>query len=141
MGEEIQRADLRVRRTTTIALGFGVFVALGLVVLFKWGLTRWVAATPTAILVAQLYRGAAYALLGSGLCLLLLGGFVARLATRIREQQRWPLERARVIRDTPVRRGPDALRIGRWLNATALVLTFIAIAAGLVSWQMFGSTR
>ncbi|MEO7433791.1 MAG: hypothetical protein ABIR62_17630 [Dokdonella sp.] len=141
MADEIQRADPQMRRTTSIALILGVLAALGLVVVFKWRLAAWVAATPTAMIVTGLHRGAAYALLGSGLCLLLLGGYVARLATRIRQQQRWPLDGVRVVRDTPVRRGADALRIGQWLNITALVLTLIAIAAGMVSWQLFGSIR
>lgn len=141
MGGDIQRADPRFRRTTTVVLTLALFVALGLIVLFKWWLTRWVATVPSAMLVAQLHLGAAYALLACGLCLLLLGAYVARLATHIREQRRWPLERARVIRDTQIRSGSDALRIGQWLNVTALVLTLIAIAAGWVSWQMFGSIR
>jgi hypothetical protein len=137
MAEEIQRADPRLRRTTTLVLTIALLVALASIFLFQSWLGRSVATTPAAALIAQLHRGVAFALLACGLCLLLLGGYVARMATRVDEQRRWPLEQVRVIRDTPIRHGVTALRIARWLNIGAVVLVLIAIAIGVVSWQLF----
>jgi len=137
MAEEIQRADPRLRRTTTLVLTFALLIAIACIFLFQSWLGRWVATTPATELISQLHRGTAFALLASGLCLLLLGGYVARMATRVDQQHRWPLEHVRVIRDTPIRRGETALRIGRLLNIAAVVLVLISIAIGVISWQLF----
>jgi hypothetical protein len=82
-------------------------------------------------------RAIALTVLASGLCLLLLAGYGARLARLASKERRWPLSNARVLRDTPIRRDLAALRIARWLNGGALALIALAIAAMAISWRLF----
>jgi hypothetical protein len=137
MAEEILRADQRLRRTTAIALVLALIAALVLVFVFQAWMSRWISTMPTPAVVIELRRGAAFALVASGLCLLLLGGYAARIATRIQQKRRWPLDGARVLRDTVVRRGEAALGLGRLLNVAAITLVLMAAGVGLVSWQLF----
>jgi hypothetical protein len=141
MAEEILRADQRLRRTTAIVLALAFLAALLLVFLFQVWMGHWIATMPTQAVVIELRRGVAFALVASGVCVLLLGGYAARIATRIQQQRRWPLDGARVLRDTVVRRGDAALGLGRLLNIAAITLMLLAVAIGLVSWQLFRATH
>lgn len=137
MGTDIQHADPRLRRVTVVVLTVATLAAVTLVVSFQHWLLRLAEGMPAAQLIVMLRRWIAVALVGSGLCLLLLAGHAARLSRRVIEDRRWPLAHARVLRDTPIRHGDAALRLARLFNAAALVLTAVAIAAGLLSWRLF----
>lgn len=137
MSEEIQRADLRLRRTTIAVLAFAALAALVSILTFQRWLGELAATLPTELLIAQVRRWIGVAATACSLCILLLAGHAAVQARRINAGQRWPVERARVLRDTVVRRGEAALRIGRLLNVTALVLIVVGAATALLSWRLF----
>jgi hypothetical protein len=52
-------------------------------------------------------------------------------------QRRWPVANARVLRDTPIRRGDAALAIARLLNLVSLMLLAFAVAMIALSWRLF----
>jgi hypothetical protein len=66
-----------------------------------------------------------------------LAACAAVVARGAAAEQRWPVRRARVLRNTVVRRGEEALRIARLLNLVALVLGAIGVAAILLAWRLF----
>ena len=137
MNTDIQRGDARLRRTSIFVIVFASVVAIACVFSFQRWMAEHAASASTADLIAQLRRWIGIALTASGLCLLVLAGSAARLARRIGEQQRWPVADARVLRDTPIRRGAAALRIAKGLNALAVVLIALAIGTGVLSWRLF----
>lgn len=133
---DIQRADPRLRRKSVVVLVLAALAAIACVVAFHRWMTHQAESLPTGLLIAQLRRWIGIALTASGLCLLLLAGYSARLARRVIESRRWPLADARVWRDTPIRRDAAALRLGRWLNLVALVLVALAVVAGVLGWRL-----
>lgn len=138
---EIQRADPRLRRVFAIVLTLSALAAVALVFTFH----RWLSYRADALsidqLVAQLRSWMAATAMTIDLCLLFLAAYAARTARRVGEQRRWPLADARVLRDTPIRRGAPALRLGWWLNATAIALALLALGIGLVGWRLFALAR
>jgi hypothetical protein len=68
---------------------------------------------------------------------LLLAAYAARVGRRAIEQRRWPLSSSRVLRDTPVRSGGDAVAFGRQLIGAAIVLVIAALAFGMLGWRFF----
>ncbi len=137
MTTEILRADLRLRRTTIVVLVLAALLALALVFAFQGWMTRMADGLPTQQLIEHLRRGIGFAAIGSGLCVLLLAGYAASMARRVRNQRRWPLSGARVLRDTPVKRDEAAIRIGRLLDIVAFVLILVGVAAAALSWRLF----
>jgi hypothetical protein len=138
MNQEILRADQRLRRFSLVVLTLATLLALVLVFAFQRWLAHTADAMPAAQLIAQLRRTIGAALTASGVCILLLAGYAARLARRILEQGRWPLAQTRVLRDTPIRRGSEAERIARTLNIAATALVLLAIIVAALSWHLFG---
>lgn len=136
MSNDILRADPRLRRVTLIVLGIAVMAALLGIVLFQQWLRGLVELPRSDELIVRLRQLAAVALTGSGICLALLAGYSAHKGTRAIQFQQWPLPGARVIRDTPVRRGPAAVRIGRRLQVVAGVGVLLAIATSILSWRI-----
>jgi len=137
MNVEIHRADPRLRRLTLIVMSAGVVVALlAMVWVHQW--LRSTSMMPTAQLVAELNIIVGAAMSGVALCLLLLAAYAARLGRRIADERRWPLARSRVLRDTQVRSGNDALALGRMLNLASILLIVLGIAAGILGWHYFG---
>jgi hypothetical protein len=90
----------------------------------------------TDLLILRLRRMIALALTGSAICLALLAWYSANKGTRAVKLRQWPLPGTRVLRDTPVRRGEVAQRIGRSLQVAALVMLALAAATGIASWRM-----
>lgn len=141
MTVEIQRADPRLRRMTAVVLLLAAAAAAWSVFAFHQWILQQAAALSGEQMIARLRYWIGLGSTASGLCLLLLAAHSARTARRIAEQQRWPLADARVLRDTPVRRGPEALRFGQWLNGAALLLVLLALGVGLMSWRLFALGR
>lgn len=137
MSEEIQPADPRLRRVTAIVLTLAVFAAALAVFLFQHWLRRQAATQPADVLIAQLRHWIGVAMTASGLCLLLLAGYAARLARMTLEQRRWPPQRLRVLRDTPIRRDKTATDIGRALNVAALLLVALSAGVAILGWRFF----
>ncbi len=139
MSEEIQRADVRLRRMTVVVVAVAALAALASVIAFQRWLADLAATLPTELLIARMRHWIGIGATAGSICILLLAGHAAIHARRINAGQRWPAEQARVLRDTVVRRGEAALRIGRLLNITALVLIVVGVAAALLSWRLFST--
>lgn len=139
MNVEMHRADPRLRRLTFAVLGIGLIAAVLSISMYHRWLDRAVQGMPAAQMFADLRRTIGFAMAGCALCLLLLAGYAARLGRRVIEERRWPLRTARVVRDTPVRAGTDALVFGRSLNMAAIVLIALAVGCSVLSWHLFGT--
>ena len=137
MGNEIQHADRRLRRVTAIVLAIATILAVALVLAFHRWLSDYAASVPTGYLVKNLRGWIGLTAFAGSLCLFALAAYTAMRARRATAEQRWPVQAARVLRDTVVRHGDDALRIARLLNLVALVLVAIAAAAILLGWRLF----
>lgn len=137
----IQRADIGLRRITVIVLGLASLAAIALVLGFQSLLSSHAATLTTDDFIVRMRAWLAVVVSMIGVCILLLGGYAARSARGITAQRRWPLAGARVLRDTPIRHGDDALRIARWLNGIAAVLVVIALLAGVIAWRLFSLAR
>src|SRR5689334_14274500 len=110
MTTEIQRADVRLRRTTVVVLALAVLAAATLVFFAQRWLTERAIAASTEALVVQMRHWIGIAAALSAACLLALAVHALRRARAAAAQQRWPVTGARVLRDTPVRKGEAALR-------------------------------
>ncbi len=142
MNEDILRADPRLRRWTIGMLILAGVLCVGALFAFQ----GWMGATIGDVesledVVVRLRRWTALALTGSALCLAILALLAARKGRLACLTGQWPLPGARVIRDTPMRRGEPARRIGRLLQVTALVLLVLAVVAALVSLRLFNLSR
>lgn len=134
---EILHADLRLRRVTAIVLVLaGVLAALLVLAFHRW-LSDFATTVPTEHLVARLRPWIGAGAIACSACLLLLAAYAAVHARAAATEERWPAQRSRVLRDTVVRHGADALRVARLLNLVALVLTAIGIATIVLAWRLF----
>jgi hypothetical protein len=138
MNIEIHRADPRVRRLTLIVSSAGALAAILAMTWFHRWLGRSTLAMPRDLLVMEMRRMIGITGMAAGLCVLLLAGYVARLARRVTEERRWPLRASRVVRDTPVRSGDDAVAFARMLNIVAVVMIALALGMGVFGWRFFG---
>ena len=134
---DIQPADRRLRRVTAVVLALATVAAIILVFTFQHWMTHLAGRLPTEQLIVQLRRWIGLAMVASGLCLLLLAGYAARLARATLEQRRWPPAAWRVLHDTQIRHDEAAKRIGGGLNIAALALILLAIATAVSSWRLF----
>jgi hypothetical protein len=137
MDNEIQHADLRLRRVTAIVLVLAGAIAALLVFAFQRWLADFATTLPTEDLVARLRPWIGAGAIACSACLLLLAAYAAVRARAATAEKRWPVQRSRVLRDTVVRHGDDALRIARLLNLVALVLTAISVATIVLAWRLF----
>ena len=62
-------------------------------------------------------------------------GYAARVSRRVVESKRWPLRDARVVLETRVRTGDEALALASTLRLVALVLIVVAFAIGILGWR------
>ncbi len=137
----IQRADIGLRRIAAIVLGLASLAAIALVLGFQSFLSSHAATLTTDDFIVRMRAWLAVVVSMIGVCILLLGGYAARSARGIMAQRRWPLAGARVLRDTPIRHGDDALRFARWLNGIAAVLVVVALLVGVIAWRLFSLAR
>jgi hypothetical protein len=134
---ELMRADRRLRRLTWVVVGIAVVVAVAAIALFHHWLEGVGETTQTNLFVLQIRRLIGIAVTGSAVCLALLAGYAAFKGGRTLGAGQWPAPGTRVLRDTVIRRGRDAMRIGRLMRVAALVLLVLAASAGAVSWRIF----
>lgn len=139
MASDIHRADPSMRRITFIVLGLAMLVAVGLVFVFQHWLAQLALQFSTTELVAQLRRMIGFTTFAIGLCLLLIAACAARISRCIKSERRWPLTAARVLRDTPIRRERDAIRIAGWLTAAAIGLIVLALASIALGWRLLSA--
>lgn len=133
------RADARLRRQTLIALGLASVLAVVVLVFFQRWLTGIGTIDGTDLLILRLRQMIGIGLTGSAICLALLAWYAVHQASRVKAAGQWPTPGARVIRDTPIRRGAAAKQAMQLFQATALVLLILAFALGYASVRMFGA--
>lgn len=138
MSKDILRADAHLRRTTWFVLGgAGVLCLVALVTFRSW--LGGFGDVPVADLVDRMQKLIALALTGCALCFATLAWLAARAGRRTAETGQWPAPDTRVIRDTAVRRGHSARRVGRQFEIAAIVLLVLALGAGAMSIRLLGS--
>lgn len=137
MSTEILHADRRLRRVTFVVLMLSVLAAATVVFASHAWLTRLANTLTTVQLIEQTRRGIGFAVVACCACLLLLAGYSARTARRVKNERRWPLSGARVLRDTPVRRELAATRIARLLDVVTFALVLFAFATIVLAWRLF----
>ncbi len=130
------RADPGLRRQTFIVLGVAALVAIAAVFVFQHWLTGIANVPGTEMLIQRLRRLIGIALTGSAICLAFLAWYSAHKATLIEKFKQWPLPGVRVLRDTSVKRGAQAMKVRLSLNLAAGVLLLLALAAGFVSFRL-----
>jgi hypothetical protein len=136
MSTDIQHADPQLRRRTLAVLGASVVAAIAVMTWFHGWLHHSTAEMQREVFVLEIHRmvGISCTLLALGV--LVLAGYAARVSRRIVESQRWPLHEARVVLDTRVRSGDEALALASTLRLVALVLIVVAFAIGIFGWRL-----
>jgi hypothetical protein len=138
MNIEIHRADPQLRRLTLVVLAFAMLAAILLMAWFHRWLDRSTLQMPSERLMLEMHRMIGITSTASGICVLLLAGYAARLGRRVIDARRWPLRGSRVVLDTRVRTGDAAVAFGRMLNIVAVVLIVLAFAFGVLGWRFAG---
>ena len=136
MTTEIQHADPQLRRRTLAVLGAAVIAAIAAMSWFHGWLHRATADMSRDVLALEIHRMVGISSTLLALCVLALAGYAAHVSRRITEAQRWPLRDARVVLDTRVRIGEEALALASTLRLVALVLIVVAFAIGIFGWRL-----
>jgi hypothetical protein len=131
----IQAADPALRRRVAIILGVAVVVMLAVYAGLRHWLMQAGARLGTADLVTTIHHALMICVTLIVVCLLLLGRHLLLRGRRIMRDRRYPANDARVLRDTPVREGEDAVRIGNASRVAGLIVCLIAIATAIVGWR------
>ena len=136
MSDDLIRADASLRRQTIVVLCIAALLAIAAVMIFQHWLTGIADIPGTDALILRLRRLIGIALTGSAVCLAFLAWYAVRKAALVGKFEQWPLPGVRVLRDTRVRRGKDAMRVRHWLTLAATVLLLLALAMGIISWRL-----
>jgi hypothetical protein len=136
MSIEIQHADPQLRRRTFAVLVAAFVAAVAVMTWFHGWLHRSTAEMAREVFVLQIHRMVGISCTLLALCVLALAGYAARVSRRITESQRWPLRDARVVLDTRVRSGDEALALARTLRLVALGLIAVAFVIGIFGWGL-----
>ncbi len=137
MSDDILRADARTQKRTGIALGVATLACVGGLIAFQQWINAQVGDVHTEVLIVRTRSLIGLAMTGAALCFALLAWQAARSGRLVSQHGQWPVPGARVVRDTPIRRGAAAMRIGRLLQVAAVVLLLLALGAGVLSWRLF----
>jgi len=134
---DIQPADPEARRK---AIALLLVMCVLLLPLLWWlnanlaSLESWIAQPEEAAEHAVL---AIALLVASGVILLLVvAGYVNQLANSILSTERYPPPDIKVIKDTQIRRGKAARRIGKLLKGYVVVVLLLMAALIIVGWQI-----
>lgn len=139
---DIQPADAGARRITIILLLVAVVVCGGVYWLVQDQLreiSELAATGETQLAGEELLKVLQLTLVGLTVSGLLLGGYVVQSSLQILRSQRFPAPGVRVVRDTPIRRGRDAQRLGTlgvFLGGATVVLTLVGAFS---FWMLLGS--
>lgn len=135
---EIQRADLAYRRRVMRTL-IAVAILLGIVVIaFQFWLHYISAHLKVAQLVLTLRLMLCACLALIAICIAVLGSHLLVRGNLIVRGRRFPPRDVRSIRDTPVREGDAAVRIGRTSQTLGLVFLALALLVAVCGWLWLG---
>ncbi|QDU96830.1 hypothetical protein [Lignipirellula cremea] len=127
MSRRVVPADLKLKRIANWTLAASALAGVGMVFGLRWYLGQQLELAQTNLDLAianALWLVRAFAL-AAGLGLLAGAAWWGRMAWRIRSTRQFPPPGARVLADTPIRRGPHAMQLA-WnagLLAGVLLLT------------------
>jgi len=140
MEPTIHPADRGLRRTTAVVLVVAAIGAIAVLALVReWMFARAVASTPEQFVV-QMRQWIGLVAAGSGACLAVLAAYAVFKARRAAFERRWPLERSRVLVDTPVRRGDAVVPVVRMLRLVAAITFAFAIGMFAVAWRLLAQS-
>jgi hypothetical protein len=131
---DIQPADLAQRRRVVITLFSAAIVLLAIVVAFELWLQHVSTRLDTPGLVATIKPLLAVCLVLIAACTATLGMHLVTRGRRIVADRRFPARDTRTIRDTPVREGNDAVRIGRASQIGGLLFGVLALVVIVLGW-------
>ena len=133
-GMQIQTVDPVYRRRVLAILAIAAIAMLALL----FGYTHWLKHAAqdmdAARLLAWIKRLIAGCMVLMTLCLLLLGRHLLLRGRRIVRDRRYPANDARPLRDTPVREGDEAVRIGNTSRIAGLIACLLGIAVAIAGW-------
>jgi len=133
---EIQRADAGYRRRVIRTLCAAGMLLLGLLV----GLRFWLGYVSTRMqpddlpAALAILRLACFMLIA--VCLAALGSHLLVRGNLIVRGRRFPPRDVRAVRDTPVREGDDAVRIGRLSRIGGLACVMVALLVAAGAWLL-----
>ena len=131
---DIQPADPAQRRRVAITLFSAAIGLLAVVVAFDLWLQHVSEQLDTRHLIATIKPPLAVCLALIAICIACLGMHLIGRGKRIVEDRRFPTRDTRTIRDTPVREGDDATRIGFASQIGGLILCVLALVVTVFGW-------
>jgi hypothetical protein len=135
---DIRRADPAVRRHALVVLVVGACAGVLLIMVFGLRptiLRDWILAEPAAS--AQRVKVAFLLLAALVLApLLAFAAYLWSFGTKVLRASEFPPPGLRVVRDTPVITGEQAISRGRLFRVLALVCTIGSVVLGLLLWRL-----
>ena len=132
---DIQRADPTIRRTVFVVLGAGVAIAAAILMVasrFRAPLEAWLVAD---LRERTLVVFAALTIISAG-PVLAMAGYLWRLGQRIASSGRYPPPGVRVMNDTEIVDGPQAVRLSRAMKMFGSVLATAALVLAAFLWRL-----
>jgi hypothetical protein len=132
---DVQRADPTTRRTVFVVLGAGVAIAAAILLVasrFRAPFEAWLVEdlrSRTLIVFAALTIVSAGPVLG-------MAGYLWRLGQRIANSGRYPPPGLRVLHDTEIVDGPQAIRLSRAMKVFGSVLGTAALLLAAFLWRL-----
>ena len=131
---DIQPADPAQRRRVAIILFAAAVALLAVVVAFELWLQHVSAEQNTQGLIAKIKPMLAVCLALIALCVAALGMHLIVRGKHIVEDRRFPARDTRTIRDTLVREGDEAARLGFASQVGGLILCVLALVVTVIGW-------
>jgi hypothetical protein len=131
---EIQRADSAQRHRVILAVSAAAIGLLAIVVAFELWLRHVSEQLDTGSLVATIKPMLAVLLALIVACDIALGLHLVMRGKRIAQDRRFPARDTLTIRDTPVREGDDAVRIGFASQIVGVVFCVLAVVVTALGW-------
>jgi hypothetical protein len=135
---DLRRADPAFRRLAIVALVASMCAGALLLAALernRGALVDWVRADPARSLERIELILAVFAVLLLA-PLVAIAGYLSLLGRRAVLAQEFPPPGVRVIRDTPIIIGGQAVSRGRWLQGVAVMLTAASLVMGLLIWRL-----
>lgn len=135
---QIQPADPAQRRRVAVILTIAAIVLIAAYFAFDHWLEDAAQRMTTTELVRSVGRMISICVIAMTVCLLLLGRHLLLRGRRIVRDRRYPANDARVLRDTPVREGGEAVRIGNASRIAGLITCLLGVAVAVAGWFWAG---
>jgi hypothetical protein len=131
---QIQCADPAQRRRTAIIITIATLALIAIFAAARHWLLSAAQDMDAVQFVAAIKRMLGACVIAMALCLLLLGRHLLLRGRRIVRDRRYPANDARPLRNTPVREGDEAVRLGNASRLAGLIACLCGVAVALVGW-------